>query len=414
MPRSSQRASAAASRPAGGVPSPRFERRRKRRLRVAAGALGLSLLLLAVTLAGFVTMADAQSVRPPANAVTNATPDSTGMSDVPGKITERPARSEMWRYVGGDRGADEDGFTTTVSIPNKLSATLVQPYGEEWRLLRRGPLPEYGLIFPAGMIVLLALFYLIRGRIRISAGPSSVRIKRFGGIERFGHWILAVSFVTLALTGLNLLYGREYILPIIGHEAYSLTAWWGKWVHNNIAWAFMLGLILIFVMWVGRNIPHPRDLVWLMKGGGLFSEHSHPDAGKFNAGQKLIFWSVILLGASLSLSGIALLFPFQTGLMGKTFGFFHDIGLSLSFIGIDVSQPVTALQEMQYQTIWHAAVALVMIAIVIAHIYIGTLGMEGAFDAMGSGDVDLNWAREHHNLWVDEVSARTSRRTPAE
>jgi len=121
----------------------------------------------------------------------------------------------------------------------------------------------------------------------------------------------------------------------------------------------------------------------------------HPDAKKFNAGQKLIFWSVVLLGASVSLSGIALLFPFETAMMGKTFAILNNFGF-------DLRTDLTAMEEMQYQTIWHTIVAVAMIVIIIAHIYIGSVGMEGAFSAMGSGQVDLNWAKEHHNLWVAE------------
>ena len=115
----------------------------------------------------------------------------------------------------------------------------------------------------------------------------------------------------------------------------------------------------------------------------------------------MIFWSVILLGGSLSASGIALLFPFETAMMGKTFAMLNGLGL-----GLDLPETVTPMQEMQLQTLWHAVVAVVMIAIIIAHIYIGSVGMEGAFDAMGSGEVDLNWAKEHHGLWVEEEMAK--------
>lgn len=399
---------------AADTPGTRFERRRRRRLRVAAAAFTLSLMFLVLTVVGiFSTGAEAQAVRPPESAVTNGAPATADIpAGLPGNVQKQPSDADLWRYIGGDRGPAEEGMTARVSIPNTMAATLVQPFGQEWRLIRNGPWPFYGLYFLGAMLAILAVFYLVRGRIRIEAGPSIHTIPRFSAIERFAHWTLAVSFCLLGITGLVMLYGRPLLIPVIGHDAYGAIAWGGKWIHNNISWAFMLGIIMIFVMWVRRNIPNKDDLIWVTKAGGLFSKHSHPDAGKFNAGQKLIFWSVILLGVSLSLSGIALLFPFQTHLMGKTFALFNDMGLSLSFIGIDVSQPVTSMKEMQYQTIWHAAVAIVMIAVIIAHIYIGTLGMEGAFDAMGSGRVDLNWAKEHHNLWVEEVTGQPVRHHP--
>ncbi|MEL6317450.1 MAG: cytochrome b/b6 domain-containing protein, partial [Pseudomonadota bacterium] len=164
-----------------------------------------------------------------------------------------------------------------------------------------------------------------------------------------------------------------------------------------VAAAFIVGLALVFVMWVLRNIPNWTDVKWMLKGGGLFVKGVHPDSYKFNAGQKLIFWSTILGGASLSLSGVALMFPGETAMMAKTFAVFNDV------LGTTLPTELSVREEMQLQASWHAIVAFVMIAVIVAHIYIGSLGMEGAFAAMGSGQVDLNWAKEHHNLWVDEV-----------
>jgi len=138
-----------------------------------------------------------------------------------------------------------------------------------------------------------------------------------------------------------------------------------------------------------------RDLKWLALGGGLFSKGVHPEAARFNAGQKLIFWSVILGGVSLSLSGVALMWPYEVQPWGGTFAL-------INYLGFDLPTQFSALQEVQLSVLWHSAVALVMIVIVIAHIYIGSVGMEGAFDAVGSGQVDLNWAKEHHSLWVEE------------
>ena len=157
----------------------------------------------------------------------------------------------------------------------------------------------------------------------------------------------------------------------------------------------MLGLAMIFVTWVKDNIPHPRDLVWLAKGGGIIGG-GHPSSKKFNAGQKIIFWLVILGGVSISMSGIALMFPFETAMFAKTFA-------ALNTIGFDLPTQVSAMDEQKYASLWHSIVALFLICVILAHIYIGSIGMEGAFDAMGTGQVDLNWAREHHDLWTEEV-----------
>ena len=232
----------------------------------------------------------------------------------------------------------------------------------------------------------------------IDAGPSGKTIERFGSLDRFSHWLMAGSFVVLALTGLNLLYGRYVLLPVIGPEAFSAITTAGKYAHNYLSFAFMIGLALSFLLWVKHNIPSKIDLDWLKAGGGIFSKGVHPPARKFNAGQKMIFWIVMIGGLSVSMSGIALMFPFQTAMFAKTFGL-------LNVVGFDLPTQLTALQEQQLNQLWHAIVSLVLMTIIIAHIYIGSVGMEGALDAMNSGKVDRNWAKEHHNLWVKEVDA---------
>jgi formate dehydrogenase subunit gamma len=267
-----------------------------------------------------------------------------------------------------------------------------------WVAFRKGPLAAYGAYAMGGMLILLALFFLIRGRIRIEHGFSGRLIERFSSIERIGHWLLAISFIVLALTGLNLLYGRQALIPVFGPEAYAAVAYYGKLTHNYVAFAFMAGLVLVFLNWVWHNFPHPRDLIWLAKGGGLFTKGVHPSAKKFNAGQKIIFWLVILCGASISLSGAALMFPFQTAMFAKTFVF-------LNTLGFDLPTAISPVQEMQLQSLWHAIMALFMVCVIFAHIYIGSIGMEGAIDAVVSGKVDENWAIEHHDLWAEKVIA---------
>lgn len=284
---------------------------------------------------------------------------------------------EVWRGI-------REGRPGNVTIPDKRAGVMIQSQGWEWRNWRNGLLSTYGLWGLVGMVGLLALFFLVRGRIRIDAGPSGRRILRFTLIERIGHWLTAGSFILLGLTGLNLLYGKHWLLPLIGKDAFATTAEIGKFVHNWTSWLFMAGLAMIFVMWVRDNLWDRYDWGWLIRGGGLLRKGSHPPAGKFNFGQKLIFWAVILGGVAVSVTGLGLLFPFT----------------------------YTTLQDLQLLQIAHASTALALTVIILAHIYIGSIGMEGAFDAMASGMVDENWAREHHAAWVDQRHGRPPSRTP--
>ena len=277
----------------------------------------------------------------------------------------------------------------------------------KWLAFREGPLKNYGGYLLLAMLGVLLLFYILRGKIMIEGEKTGTTVERFKPLERFGHWLLASSFIVLAITGLASLFGRVALIPIFGKEAFSSYAWIGKWVHNNISWAFMLALIWVFLFWVIHNLPSRTDIKWILKGGGLFTKHSHPPAKKFNAGQKLIFWSVIILGGSISITGLALLFPFEFHLFEHTFA-------TLNGFGFDLPTNLLPHEEMQLAMLWHAIVSFVLMAIIIAHIYIGSVGMEGAYDAMGSGQVEKQWAKEHHSIWFEEVEAKNTATTPAE
>ena len=305
----------------------------------------------------------------------------------------------------------------TASNNGPAATTLVQDGGMKWLKLREGPLATYGGYLLLATLALLALFYLIRGRIKIDGEKNGNKITRFKAIERFGHWLLAGSCILLGLTGIISLFGRKVLIPAFGHETFAFLAIGSKWIHNNVSWAFMLGLAMIFVMWVIHNLPDRTDINWLLKGGGIFTK-GHPPAKKFNAGQKMIFWSVILLGASISVSGLALLFPFEINMFSATFYKLNSLGIS-SALGLgELRTTLAPHEEMQYAQLWHAMVSFVLMAIIFAHIYIGTVGMEGAADAMVSGDVEEQWAREHHSIWAEEVSAKKQSKnetaTPAE
>src|ERR1700736_5647422 len=286
-----------------------------------------------------------------------------------------------------------DKITGRISIPDTMAASLIQPGGRDWRDFHRSKLPIIGGVAIIGMLALLAIFLMVRGRIRVHGGFSGAKIRCFSSFERFTHWVTARCFVVLALSGLNISFGRILILPLFGPEAFATMSGYAKLAHDYLAFPFMLGLVIMFLIWIKDNIPGSIDLQWIKQGGGILSKGQHPPAKRFNAGQKGIFWIVILGGTLMSVSGWYLLFPY-------------------------LPANVTTLQ---FWTVIHAVIAMLFIAVMLAHIYIGTIGMEGAFDAMGTGEVDLNWAREHHSLWVQEQQAKghapsgtTPRAMPAE
>jgi len=264
-----------------------------------------------------------------------------------------------------------------IDIPNERARVLMQPAGRQWDHFHEITLHWLGAIVIVGMIAALAAAYLIIGRLRISKGRSGRKVLRFSSFERFSHWLTAASFVVLGLTGLNITFGKIVLLPIIGPEAFSSMSEAAKYVHNYISAAFVIGLVLIVALWIRDNLPQKVDIDWIKQGGG-FIKSKHAPSGRFNAGEKLVFWFALGAGAAVIISGCLLIFPFY----------------------------VTDIAGMQIAQIVHAVVAVLFIAVIIAHIYIGTLGMEGAFEAMATGEVDLNWAKEHHDLWLDEQLAK--------
>ncbi|SEO82616.1 formate dehydrogenase subunit gamma [Methylobacterium sp. ap11] len=267
-----------------------------------------------------------------------------------------------------------------ISIPNATAANLIQPQGREWRAFRESWMPWIGALAVLGMIAALGLFYFTRGRIRLEhSEESGKKILRFNGFERFSHWMTASCFIVLSLSGLNYIFGKRLLMPLIGPEAFATLAQYGKYAHIYLAWPFMLGVLFMLVLWVRDNIPGKIDWIWLKQGGGLIGD-AHPSAGRFNAGQKMVFWMVVGFGLAMSATGLMMIFPFA----------------------------VTDINGMQIMQVIHSLIGVVFIAGILAHIYIGSLGMEGAYDAMGSGEVDLAWAKVHHDLWVKEQQAKTA------
>jgi formate dehydrogenase subunit gamma len=270
-----------------------------------------------------------------------------------------------------------DRIQGRVSIPDQRSSVLMQPAGREWREFRTVALRWVGGIAIVGMLAVLVIFYLTRGMVRLESGRSGRTIVRFTAFERFVHWMTATCFIVLAVSGLNITFGRPLLLPLIGHGAFSEWSQWAKYAHNYLSFPFTIGVVLIFLMWIAGNIPNKVDVDWLKRGGGIVG-HDHPPSYRFNAGQKAIYWIVVIGGGLVAATGYELMFPFY----------------------------LSGIEGLQLAQMVHAIVAVLFVAVMLAHIYIGTIGMEGAFEAMGSGTVDVNWAREHHSLWLEEENAR--------
>jgi formate dehydrogenase subunit gamma len=267
----------------------------------------------------------------------------------------------------------------SILIPDERGRVLIQPAGRVWDYYHEVLLRPIGVVVIFGMVLALVAGYLFRGQIRITAGRSGTKVRRFNAVERLSHWLTAFSFIVLALTGLNITFGKVILRPLIGPDAFSVVAQYAKYAHDYMSFSFILGLVLIVAIWVRDNVPRKMDLVWLKEGGGIIGS-KHPTAGRFNAGQKLIFWFVVGAGAAAAGSGLLLLFPFY----------------------------VTNIAGMQVAQVVHSLIAIAFIAVILAHIYIGTVGMEGALEAMGTGSVDLNWIKQHHRAWLED-EVRTGR-----
>jgi formate dehydrogenase subunit gamma len=271
-----------------------------------------------------------------------------------------------------------DRISGRCTLPDQKACLIEQPAGRDWRQFHQQTLPMIGAIAILGMLVLLVIFYLVRGMVKIDSGRSGRTIVRFNAFERFVHWMTATCFIVLGLTGLNITFGKQLLMPLIGPDAFATWSQWGKYAHNYLSFPFTIGVVMILLMWIAGNIPNRVDVEWVKRGGGIVG-HDHPPAYRFNAGQKMIYWIVVIGGGLMAASGYILMFPFY---------------------GTDIA-------TMQLAQSVHGIVAVLFVAAMLAHIYIGTIGMEGAFEAMGSGEVDVNWAREHHALWLQQEQART-------
>ena len=297
-------------------------------------------------------------------------PDST-VNPTASSVKENALLTELNRISG------------RCTIPDQKACTIEQPAGRDWRHFHEVTLRWIGAISIIGMLVLLVGFYLVRGMVRLESGRSGRVLVRFNAYERLLHWMTATCFIILAISGLNITFGKPLLLPWIGPEAFTTWSQWAKYAHNYLSFPFTLGVLTIFLMWIPWNMPTKVDVQWLKEGGGIVG-HKHPPAYRFNAGQKMVYWLQILAGGALAVTGYLLMFPFY---------------------GTDIA-------NMQLAEILHGITAVLFIALMLGHIYIGSIGMEGAFEGMWDGTVDANWAKEHHSLWAEQEAAKGNAATP--
>jgi formate dehydrogenase subunit gamma len=287
--------------------------------------------------------------------------------------TAQPLNNQpLWKEI-------RSGEAQYTSLPGRETNILVQPQGQTWRAVRN-PVAMIGGVLLAIVLLGLGGYYAWRGPIGLHGKPTGRMIERFTPLKRYTHWTMGLTFVALAISGLIVTFGKGVLLPLIGYTLFSWLAILAKYIHNFIGPVFSVALVIFILLFVRDNLPRSYDLQWLAKFGGMLDRggNTHVPSGKFNAGEKALFWMlVVVFCIVLSVTGFILNFP-------------------------NFNQ---TRATMQVANVVHMSVALVAIAMACFHIYLGTVGMTGALDAMRTGYVDETWAREHHEYWYNDVRA---------
>lgn len=289
------------------------------------------------------------------------------------QVTQPLNNAPLWREVR----KGENPYQTT-QVRGIETNVLVQPQGQTWREIRNGPITVYGGWLLVLVAALIAFYYWLKGPLTLHEKPAGRTIERFTAWERAVHWATAISFVILALTGAAMLFGRYVVLPVLGYTLFSWIAIIAKNLHNFVGPLFIACAVLMFATFVKHNMPKAYDRLWLRKLGGMFGSREPVPCGHFNAGEKLWFWiGVTALAVVSAVTGFILDFPnFEQG-----------------------------RGAMQLANVIHAVSAVLFTAMALGHIYLGTIGVEGAYGAMRNGTVDETWAKEHHQYWYEEMKS---------
>lgn len=303
----------------------------------------------------------------------SAKAESSEMLQVP-----NPA-ADLWRAV-------RQGKVANTQAKGTDSGVLISDDSAGW-IERSVQIREYSAWGLVAVPLLLAIFFLLRGTIKVDAGMSYSTLPRWSLFERVLHWFVAVSFVLLLLTGFSLMYGRIVLIPLLGHAGFGAYAAVAKDIHNYVGPVFCVGVVLMLALWVHHNLPKWVDVVWFFKGGGMVGT-SHPSAGRMNGGEKLWFWWIATVGLVVCATGLIMDFPAQIlGELGTPDG-----------LGVR--------ETIQWSNTLHAVAAVAWSLFFFGHAYIGTIGTEGALQGMTTGRVDYHWALQHHDLWVEELKAK--------
>ena len=282
-------------------------------------------------------------------------------------------RANFWRAV-------REGSAGYSAVTGPESGVFINNGGQNWRQMRNGIIANYGGWAIIGALLLVAVFFAMRGRIKVDARKSGLSVPRWQTWERFMHWYTAIGFVILTITGLSMLFGRAVLMPLFGKSGFAAWAEFSINVHNYVGPFFTIGVFAMLLFWIKNNIPNAVDFAWLAQGGGLIG-NKHPSAGKANGGEKIWYWIVIFVG---------LLAVCGTGL--ALIGWLAQWGLG-----------DTTRASMQTMHQIHAIAAIIWIVVFFGHVYIGTIGTEGALEGMTTGRVSVEWAKQHHDLWYEQV-----------
>ena len=339
---------------------------------------------LALHLAAGLAIAQDSKAQPPAEVKALVEPKADD-SNAQRAISQPGNNAPFWRAVR--ESGNQQG---TISLPGAEGGTLIQSFvqypgsklasaGEAWRQVRNQLIIPYGGSLLLIVTVDIALFYWRKGALGGHVPDTGRLIERFTYFERSAHWTNAIAFVVLAVSGIVMAFGKFFLLPVIGLTLFGWLSYALKTVHNFVGPLFIVSLLVVIATFVRDNMPSKGDLRWLAKGGGMFGDHEVP-SHRFNAGEKAVFWGgVFLLGLVAAGSGAVL----------------------------DMIVPGLAYtrETMQVTHMIHSVAAVFMMAMFLGHIYLGTIGTKGAFQGMRTGHVDEAWAREHHELWYDDIKA---------
>jgi len=289
------------------------------------------------------------------------------------QVTQPLNNQPVWSEV-------RSGAPQVTTVKGRETNVLIQPEGQTWRAVRV-PILFWGGIMFALAVLGLAVFYLLRGTMGESSRPGERVIERFSPMDRYAHWFVAIVWVALAITGLILSLGKAVLLPIVGYTLFSWLATLSKTIHNFTGPLLIIGVPWLFLRFIRDNGLSGDDFRWFAHIKGYFTGHEYP-SDRFNAGEKLVFWFVLTLGsAALIVTGLILLFP-------------------------NFNQ---TRSTMQIANVLHAVAAYLSIALACVHIYLGTLGLQGAYRAMRDGYVSESWAEHHHLRWYQRIVAGKAR-----